>query len=57
MVVILYREAIEYFSSAISSSELDLSLLSGIAGPLHSFFWLQENGFEATLAELGPEAW
>ena len=38
MVVILYREAIEYFSNAIPSSELDLSLLSGIAGPYTRFF-------------------
>ncbi len=37
MVVILYREAIEYFSNTIPSSELDLSLLSGIAG-LHTRF-------------------
>jgi len=32
MVVVLYREAIEYFSNAIPSSELDLSSLSVIAG-------------------------
>jgi hypothetical protein len=56
MVVVLYRAAIEYFSSAIPSSGLDLSLLSGIAGPT-LVFWLEENGFEATLVERSPEAW
>ena len=56
MVVILYRGAIEYFSNAIPSSELDLSLLSGIAGPALVFL-LEENGFEAALVEDSPEAW
>jgi hypothetical protein len=47
MVVILYREAIEYFSNALPSSGLDLSLLFGIAGATLAFLagreWLRGN--------------
>ena len=38
MVVILYRDAIQYFSNALPSSGLDVSLLSGIAGAALAFF-------------------
>jgi hypothetical protein len=55
MVVTLYREAIEYFSNAIPSSELDLSFFPELPAS-HSFVWLEENGFEATLVERSLEA-